>query len=56
MGDNTTGEGAGDDEKIRIDFDKVPKEVFELFVTVNIYSNGKTFNDVSNAYIRLCSC
>ena len=45
-GDNTTGDGDGDDETIRIDLDKVPKETSELFITVNIYSNGKTFKDV----------
>jgi tellurium resistance protein TerD len=55
MGDNTTGEGDGDDEKIRIDFNSVSKSTKELFVTVNIYSNGKTFKDVSNAYVRLCA-
>jgi tellurium resistance protein TerD len=54
-GDNTTGDGDGDDEQIRIDLDKVAGNVAELFITVNIYSNGKTFGDVHDAYVRLCS-
>jgi len=54
-GDNTTGEGSGDDERIRIDLDKVNSKTEEIFVVVNIYSNGVTFRKVSNAYVRLCS-
>jgi len=54
-GDNTTGDGAGDDETIRIDFDKVPANTHELFITVNIYSSGATFMDVRNAYVRVCN-
>jgi len=53
-GDNTTGAGSGDDERIRIDFGNVPNNVTELFVTVNIYSNGYTFKNVSSAYMRVC--
>ena len=26
----------------------------ELFITVNIYTNGVTFSKVRNAYVRLC--
>jgi len=54
-GDNTTGDGAGDDETIRIDLDKVEHSTKELYVTVNIYNSGATFKDVHNAYVRLCS-
>ena len=53
-GDNTTGDGDGDDEVIRIDLDKVPQAVAELYVTVNIYSNNITFHKVKDAYVRLC--
>jgi tellurium resistance protein TerD len=45
-GDNTTGAGEGDDERIRIDFNKVPSNITELFVTVNIYTGGTTFANV----------
>jgi stress response protein SCP2 len=53
-GDNTSGAGSGDDERIRIDLDNVPHNTQELFVTVNIYTGGVTFSRVQNAYIRLC--
>jgi stress response protein SCP2 len=37
-GDNTTGAGSGDDERIRIEFGNIPFQTQELFVTVNIYT------------------
>lgn len=54
-GDNTTGAGSGDDERIRIDLHQVPLQTTELYVTVNIYSNGITFSKVRNAYVRVTS-
>jgi stress response protein SCP2 len=42
-GDNTTGAGSGDDERIRIEFGNIPQHTMELFVTVNIYTSGVTF-------------
>ena len=54
-GDNTTGAGSGDDEKIRIDFNSVPANVVECFVTVNIFSDGYSFSAVHDAYVRLCT-
>jgi len=45
-GDNTTGAGSGDDERIRIEFGNVPQYTQELFVIINIYSNNATFRDV----------
>lgn len=54
-GDNTTGAGSGDDERIKIDFPKVPMNIMELCVTVNIYTGGVTFQKVKNAYIRVCA-
>ena len=53
-GDNTTGDGEGDDEIIRIDLDQVPTKNVELYVTVNIFSSGYTFSSVTDAYVRLC--
>jgi stress response protein SCP2 len=53
-GDNTTGDGAGDDEVIFVELDKVKSAVHDLVFVVNIYSNA-SFNDVTDAYIRLVS-
>ena len=52
-GDNLTGEGAGDDERIDIDLDYMPPEVGVLWIVVNIYNGGATFDKVKGAYIRL---
>lgn len=51
-GDNLTGDGAGDDEVIRVDLTKVPTNVEHLIVTVNSY-RGQTFDEVDNAFCRL---
>ena len=56
QGDNTTGDGKGDDEVIMMDLDCMPKEVKACYIVVNIYSSGKTFRDVRNAYMRLVAC
>ena len=37
LGDNLTGEGAGDDEQIRIDLTKVPDNIQRIAFTVTIY-------------------
>mmetsp|Transcript_19681 Transcript_19681/g.35109 ORF Transcript_19681/g.35109 Transcript_19681/m.35109 type:complete len:580 (-) Transcript_19681:330-2069(-) len=54
-GDNLTGEGAGDDERIYMDFQKAsqaPNTIF--FAVVNIFSERETFaRSIRNAYIRL---
>jgi tellurium resistance protein TerD len=56
LGDNRTGEGAGDDEGIIVDLRKVPPEVVKIVITVTIYEADKrkqNFGQVTNAYIRL---
>ena len=56
LGDNLTGEGAGDDEQIRIDLTKVPDNIQRIAFTVTIYEaqeRGQNFGQVSNAYVRL---
>jgi len=56
MGDNKTGEGAGDDEAAIVDFRKVPTDVAKITVTVTIHEADKrsqNFGQVSNAYVRL---
>ena len=56
MGDNKTGEGAGDDEAAIVDFRKVPSDVEKITVTVTIHEadkRGQNFGQVNNAYVRL---
>lgn len=56
MGDNTTGEGDGDDEQIRIELNKVPDNLEKIAFTVTIYEaeqRHQNFGQVSNAYIRI---
>jgi hypothetical protein len=55
QGDNTTGAGAGDDERIDIDLDLLGPDVAKIVIVVNIYSSGGSFSDVSNAYVRMCA-
>ena len=60
-GDNTTGEGDGDDEIIFVNLDRVEDRVKRIALYANIYnagsfglfSKGKTFGQVKGAYIRL---
>ena len=55
-GDNRTGSGDGDDEKIIINFAKVPSDVEKMAITVTIYEHDKrkqNFGQVSNSYVRV---
>ena len=52
-GDNLTGAGDGDDENIRINFNSLPSQVDRIVIAVVIYSSGKIFSGVKNAYVRL---
>src|SRR3954471_7106160 len=51
-GDNITGEGAGDDEQIYVDLDRLPAEVASLVFTITSY-RGQPFTQVKNAFCRL---
>lgn len=56
QGDNTTGQGDGDDESVEIDLSKVPAEVDKIAVTVTIHeadTRNQNFGQVSKAYIRV---
>lgn len=56
MGDNLTGEGAGDDEQIKIDLTKVPDSISRVAFTVTIYEaeeRRQNFGQVNNAFIRI---
>lgn len=56
MGDNLTGAGAGDDEQIVIELDKVPAEYDRIIMVVNIYQavqRRQSFGMIQNAFIRV---
>jgi stress response protein SCP2 len=48
-----TGEGAGDDETIKIHLPNVSSNVQTIWPVITIYTHGKQFDDVENAYIRI---
>ncbi|MCX5378519.1 TerD family protein [Streptomyces sp. NBC_00091] len=55
-GDNTTGEGEGDDEAIKVNLAGVPAEVAKIVFPVSIYEaegRQQSFGQVRNAYIRV---
>lgn len=51
-GDNLTGDGAGDDESIRVDLTAVPVSVVTIVFTVNSFT-GQNFAQIENAFCRL---
>jgi tellurium resistance protein TerD len=54
-GDNTTGEGEGDDERLVIDLEKVPTEIERISIGVTIHdaeSRRQNFGMVGSAFIR----
>lgn len=55
-GDNRTGAGDGDDEKISVSLDKLPAACEKVIFAVTIYSaksRKQSFSKVKNAYVRL---
>jgi tellurium resistance protein TerD len=55
-GDNLTGEGAGDDEQIKVNLSGLPAEVDKIVFPVSIYNadaGGQSFGQVRNAFIRV---
>ena len=55
-GDNSTGEGDGDDEVIKVDLSKVPADVSKVVFCAVIYdgqARNQNFGQVANAYIRI---
>ena len=55
-GDNLTGEGAGDDEQIKIDLTKADAKVNEICIVVTIHdaeNRRQNFGQVRNSYIRI---
>ncbi|TYB41846.1 TerD family protein [Actinomadura chibensis] len=55
-GDNTTGEGEGDDEQIKVNLASVPADVARITFPVSIHdadARGQNFGQVRNAFIRV---
>ena len=55
QGDNTSGQGEGDDEKVLVDLTKVPAEIDKISFCVTIHeadARKQNFGMVSKAYIR----
>jgi len=55
-GDNTTGEGEGDDEQIKVNLASVPADIDKIVFPVSIYdadNRQQSFGQVRNAYIRV---
>jgi stress response protein SCP2 len=52
LGDNTTGRGAGDDEVITVDLERVYSKVDSIVLLVSSYQ-GHTLEWIANAYCRL---
>jgi len=54
-GDNTTGEGDGDDETILIDLHRLSKDVDAdvLCVVINIWKGADSFKEIENCFARL---
>jgi tellurium resistance protein TerD len=56
LGDNRTGEGAGDDEQVSINLAAVPADVKRLVFAVTIHdaeTRKQSFGQVQNAFIRV---
>ncbi|MBY6437683.1 TerD family protein [Rhodococcoides kroppenstedtii] len=56
VGDNTTGEGEGDDEVINVDLSAVPPNIDTITFPVSIYdadARSQSFGQVRNAFIRV---
>ena len=55
-GDNKTGDGEGDDEKITVDLTKVPATIDKLAISVTIFdyeARKQNFGQIRNAFIRV---
>lgn len=55
-GDNRTGEGAGDDEQVKVNLANVPANVQRISFTITIHdgeARNQNFGQVSNAYVRI---
>lgn len=58
QGDNTTGEGEGDDEAILMNLAGIPADVTKVAVSVTIHEaeqRRQNFGQVRNAFMRVCN-
>ena len=56
QGDNTTGEGSGDDEVVAVSLSQMPADVHKLSFAVTIHdadTRRQNFGMISNAFIRV---
>jgi tellurium resistance protein TerD len=56
LGDNTTGDGDGDDEQMTVDLTKVPADVEKIAIAVTIHeaeARKQSFGMVSQAFVRV---
>lgn len=55
-GDNRTGEGEGDDERITFNLAEIPQDIERIEIAANIWEaeeKNQNFGQISNAYIRI---
>jgi tellurium resistance protein TerD len=55
-GDNTTGEGDGDDEQVKVNLGTVPAEVEKIAFCITIHEaaeRAQNFGQVTNAFVRI---
>jgi tellurium resistance protein TerD len=55
-GDNLTGDGAGDDEQIKVDLTKIDAKVSEICIVVTIHdaeNRRQNFGQVRNSFVRI---
>jgi tellurium resistance protein TerD len=55
-GDNLTGEGAGDDEQVKVNLSSVPASVEKISFVITIHdaeARNQNFGQVSNAFVRI---
>ncbi|MGG0184905.1 TerD family protein [Bacillus rhizoplanae] len=56
LGDNRTGDGAGDDETIQVDLKNVPAHIERICFAITIYDGEgrrQNFGQVSNSFVRI---
>ncbi|WP_142830363.1 TerD family protein [Planococcus soli] len=54
--DNQTGAGAGDDEQLTIDLEKIPADIKKVAIAITIYDGAakkQSFGQVLNAFVRI---
>lgn len=55
-GDNTTGQGDGDDEAIKVDLSKISSEIKKIVFVVTIHESERrkqNFGQIENSFIRM---